>query len=261
MKKLLGISSFFLLSNILHAENPTADQKIKGWKLVWNDEFNRKKIDSDKWAPCERGKADWQNTMTTDPKVFGIGNGYLELKGVVNKDQKKDSAPFLTGGVRSQGKYSFKYGKVLIRARFDSAKGAWPALWMLGDKGSWPGNGEIDLMEHLNFDDKVYQTIHSKFTQAGNHKPDRGLTVPIKRDKFNTYGVEWDESQMTLTVNGKNTLTYPRLPEKGKDQWPFDQSFYFVLSMQIGGDWVGPGDPKDYPASMKVDWVRVYEKE
>lgn len=84
------------------------------------------------------------------------------LIGIVNDDRAKDPVPYLTGGVHSKGKFDFHFGKVQIRARFKSAQGAWPALWMLGSKGRWPGNGEIDLMEHLNFDEHVYQTVHSK---------------------------------------------------------------------------------------------------
>lgn len=235
-------------------------ETLAGWKLVWQDEFNENYINPEVWSPTERRTSDWNNTMTTDPKVFGIGDGSLHLKGFVNDDQATDPVPFLTGGVTSRGKYSFQYGKVVIRAKFDSARGAWPALWMLGDKGGWPANGEIDLMEHLNFDDFVYQTVHSSYTLDGGNTPQKSTQPKIKRDAFNTYGAEWDADKIVFTVNGKHTHTYPRAPEKGDAQWPFKQPFYFVLSMQIGGGWVGQGDPKDYPAEMEIDWVRVYER-
>ncbi|MFG0261253.1 MAG: glycoside hydrolase family 16 protein [Novipirellula sp. JB048] len=199
--------------------------------------------------------------MTSDEKVFGIGDGRLHLKAFANDDVQADPAPFLTGGVTSQGKYSFTYGKIVIRARFQSARGAWPALWLLGEQGGWPSNGEIDLMEHLNFDESVYQSVHSTYTQQGGKSPTRFTQTPIQRDEFNTYGVEWDESKLTFTVNGSETLEYPRVPEKGEAQWPFKHPFYIIMSMQVGGDWVGPADPQDYPAGMEIDWVRVYEKE
>ena len=256
----VGIAGGVIFSNPINAA-PRAE--IDGWKLVWRDEFNGRKIDSTKWSPCQRGHADWKNTMTSDPKVFGIGHGRLKLKGVVNRDRSKDKAPFLTGGVSSKGKYSFKYGKIVIRAKFDSAKGAWPALWLLGDKGRWPANGEIDLMEHLNYDKAVYQTVHSAHTKSpGGKNPATSKTTTIKRDDFNTYGLEWDEDKLVFTVNGAKTLTYPRMPAKGKKQWPFNQPFYIIMSMQIGGNWPGAGDPKDknYPIEMEIDWVRVYEK-
>jgi beta-glucanase (GH16 family) len=238
-------------------------REIDGWKLLWHDEFDGPALDATKWTPCERGPSDWNDTMSRDPRCFAFRNGCLHLRGLVNDDRARDPSEFLTGGVTSKGKFSFRHGKVVIRARFRSARGAWPALWMLGDKGRWPHNGEIDLMEHLNFDDIVYQTVHSHWANEVNKggQPRKGSTAPIRRDEFNTYGVEWDAERLAFTVNGKRTFTYPRVPEKGPEQWPFDQPFYLILSMQIGGKWVGKTDPKDYPAGMEIDWVRVYRRD
>jgi beta-glucanase (GH16 family) len=235
---------------------------LPGWRLVWNDEFTGRSIDSAKWKACERGRSDWNDTMSPDPKCFALKNGVLELRGFANPDRKKDPVEYLTGGLTSQGKFDFTYGKVVIRARFKSATGAWPALWMLGAKGRWPHNGEIDLMEHLNHDDKVYQTVHSHWANEVDVKKTvpKGATAKIRRDEFNEYGVEWDADKLVFTVNGAPTFTYPRVPEKGPEQWPFNEPFYFILSMQIGGKWVGKVDPGDYPAWMAVDWVRVYQR-
>ena len=133
------------------------------WELVWEDDFTGEKLDETKWTRCQRGPSDWNNTMSDDSRLLKVETGALHLSGIVN-DKKDDTAPYLTAGVTSKGKYAFTYGKVQIRARFKSAQGAWPALWMLGAEGGWPANGEIDLMEHLNFDEIVYQTVHSEYT-------------------------------------------------------------------------------------------------
>lgn len=235
------------------------------WALVWEDDFTGETLDAAKWTRCERGAPDWQNTMSDDPRVLKVEEGALHLLGIVNDNTGQDPTLYLTGGVTSEGKFAFQHGKVQIRARFKSAQGAWPALWMLGAEAGWPACGEVDLMEHLNFDHKVYQTVHSEYTVQidKTNTPRKGSTAKIDRDDWNTYGCEWDTDKIVFTVNGEATHTYPRVPEKGDKQWPFNQPFYFILSMQIGGDWVngsGPTNPDHYPAGMEIDYVRVYQK-
>jgi beta-glucanase (GH16 family) len=238
---------------------------LSRWELVWRDEFGGERLDETRWTRCKRGTPDWKNTMSDDRRLLKIGDGVLHLRGIVNDKKGEDPAPYLTAGVTSKGKYAFRYGKVQIRARFKCAQGAWPALWMLGAEKGWPAGGEIDLMEHLNFDQKVYQTVHSEYTVKidKTNTPKKSGTAKIKRDDWNTYGCEWEAERIVFTVNGERTLTYPRVPELGEKQWPFDQRFYFILSMQIGGKWVngsGPTNPAHYPAGMEVDWVRVYRR-
>ena len=244
------------------SKEKSSTQKLAGWKLVWQDEFESSNLDKTKWSLCKRGKVDWKNTMSTDPSLLRIENGILHLRGIVNTDQKKDPAPYLTAGINSKGKFEYQYGKVQIRAKFKSAQGAWPALWMLGAKRHWPANGEIDLMEHLNFDQKIYQTVHSEYTLKidKTNTPKHGSTSKIKRNEWNTYGLEWDADKLVLSVNGKPTLTYPRVAAKGPKQYPYNQPFYLLLTMQIGGDWVGKANPAHYPADLQIDWVRVYKK-
>ena len=202
--------------------------------------------------------------MSADSHLLVINDGVMQLRGIENDNKEKDAAPFLTAGVTSRKKYFFQYGKVQIRARCKSAQGAWPALWMMPETRPKAGYGEIDIMEHLNFDGKVYQTIHSDYTKKDKNKPpQRYCYAEIDRDSWNTYGIEWDADKIIFTVNGKQTLTYPHMPELGESQWPFDTPYYFILSMQIGGGWVngsGSTNPEHYPAGMEIDWIRVYNK-
>ncbi len=240
-------------------------QETPEWELVWSDEFAGEELDNAIWTRCQRGKSDWDNTVSDDPRLLTIEDGVLHLRGIVNDKTDNDPAPYLTAAVNSRGKFTFRHGKVQIRARIKSAQGAWPALWMMGAEQGRHGYGEIDLMEHLNFDDIVYQTVHSDYTIHidKENSPKKGGTAGINRDDWNTYGCEWDANKIVFTVNGQPTHTYPRVPDKGEKQWPFDQPFYFILSMQIGGKWVnnaGPTNPAHYPAGMEIDWVRVYKQ-
>ncbi|MGB0991799.1 MAG: glycoside hydrolase family 16 protein [Akkermansiaceae bacterium] len=246
-----------------------------GWKLVWQDEFNGTELNTENWALCKRSGADWSNTMSADPSLLTVKDGILHLRGVQNKNRKVDPSPYLTAGVTSKGKFSFLHGKIIIRARFKSAQGAWPALWLLGEKGKHPDNGEIDLMEHLNFDPFVYHTVHSPLTKDYRNAADKSVfkNVPqqsaktkINKDGWNVYGCEWTEDKITFLVNGKPVHSYPRVPSLGEKQWPFNQPFYVIMSMQIGGGWVnakhrGPTKASDFPAGMEIDWVRHYQKD
>jgi len=236
----------------------------KGWKLVWHDEFSDAKLNDTFWSRCKRGKSDWNNTMSPREDLLDIKDGILSLKAIQNPDRSKDKSPYLTAGLLSKGKYSFTYGKVQVRAKLQGAKGAWPAIWMLGEQGKYPVNGEIDLMERLNFEDQAYQTLHSVYTKRDKTgTPKKSKRSAIDPEGWNTYGCEWDADKIVLTINNKPTHTYPRVPKLGKDQWPFDKPFYFLLTMQVGGGWVngkGPTNAEHYPADMKIDWIRVYQK-
>ncbi|EAR02036.1 glycoside hydrolase family 16 protein [Maribacter sp. HTCC2170] len=236
----------------------------KDWKVVWQDDFDKAKIDTTKWTRIPPNNADWGNYMTSDPRCYSLTDGKLSLIGINNPDTISDPRPFLTGGIYTKGKFAFQYGKIEIRAKFESAKGAWPAIWMLSEQskyGAYPRNGEIDIMEHLNYEDKVYQTTHSYYTLELKQKknPPYYTTVKCDTEKFNTYGLEWYPDKLVYTLNGKESYTYPKIEGIDPSQWPFDQPFYLLIDQQLGGSWVGDVNPKDLPVQMIIDWVKVYQ--
>lgn len=267
MKKrfLLVILIIYPLLSCSVFQNP-GTKKSGNWKLIWEDSFsNEGKLDTSHWSIVERNTADWDNYMSQHPDVLKIKNDKLYLRGIVNPNKTKDTVPYLTGGIETKGKFAFKYGKIQIRAKLENAQGAWPAIWMLANNpkyGEYPRNGEIDLMEHLNYEDKVYQTVHSYYTLELKQKdnPPYFSTTKVKTGKFNTYGMEWFPDKLVFTVNGEESFTYPRIKGVDPSQWPFDQDFYLLIDMQLGGSWVGTVDPKDLPVQMIIDWVRVFKK-
>ncbi|WP_461533713.1 glycoside hydrolase family 16 protein [Sinomicrobium sp.] len=227
------------------------------FQLIWQDDFNGTALDSTKWSRITEGSPDWKNYMTTDDQVYDISNGYLHLKGIVNPDTQTDPRPYLTGGVWTRGKFNFTYGKVEVRAKMDSAQGCWPAIWLLGstnEYGGWPDYGEIDVMEHLNFDNFIYSTIHSNTKSSPSSQ-----TASVSPNEFNIYGVEWYPDRIVFTINGATTFTYYK--EVGADwrQWPFDRDFHLILSQQLGGSWVGNVNPNQLPVDYVIDYVKYYE--
>ena len=251
-----------LVNSYLYAKKEKLNNS--SWKLVWEDNFETSTLDDTKWTRIPPNNADWGKHMTSDDKCYDLSDGKLFLKGIVNTDTIKDSRPYLTGGIYSKGKFSFKYGKVEIRAKLESAQGAWPAMWMLPENnkyGGWPKSGEIDIMEHLNYDATIYQTTHSHYTVALKqiNTPPHGGTAKINPDKFNTYSVEWYPNKLVFSVNGEKTFTYPKIKDVDSSQWPYDEPFYLLIDQQIEGSWVGKADPKTLPVQMIIDWVKVYQ--
>lgn len=239
-------------------------QENKKWKLVWHDEFNGTVIDSSKWSKIPRGTSDWNKHMSDDTACYAQSDGKLYLKGINNPDTLNDARPYLTGGLYTKGKFAYQYGKIEICAKLESAQGAWPAMWMLAEKnkyGKYPKNGEIDIMEHLNFDNIIYQTTHSYYTLDLKQKdtPKHSGTAKLDSKEFNRFGLEWYPDKLIFTLNGVETFRYPRINGVDASQWPYDQPFYIMIDQQLGGDWVGKVNPDHLPVQMIIDWVKVYQ--
>lgn len=239
-------------------------REAKKWKLVWEDDFDGNEIDSTKWSRIPKGESDWNKHMSTVDDVFRLENGSLYLRGINNPDTTKDPRPFITGGIWIKNKFAFQYGRIEIRAKLGSAQGAWPAMWMLAelDKyGKYPLNGEIDIMEHLNYDTIIYQTTHSHYTLNLGQKdnPPHGGTAPVNANEYNVYGLSWYPDKIVFQLNGKDTFTYPRVDGVDKSQWPYDQPFFILIDQQLGGNWVGQVDQSQLPVEMEIDWVKVYQ--
>ncbi|MEG1749661.1 MAG: glycoside hydrolase family 16 protein, partial [Tannerellaceae bacterium] len=129
--------------------------------------------------------------------------------------------------------------------------------------GAWPKGGELDIMECLNYDSIAYQTVHSYYTYTLGIKtnPISGGIGSIRVNDYNVYAVELEPDKVSFFINDVLTLSYPRIETDKEGQFPFDQPFYLLIDMQLGGSWVGSVDPATLPVEMKVDWVRYYQPE
>lgn len=226
------------------------------WELKWEENFD--KIDTSIWSKCKRGRSDWSNFMSNQDTCYDVIEGQLVLRGFRNDFDKSDTASYLTGGLWTRNSaISFSKGRIEIKAKFTSNQGAWPALWVRGVNNVKHNYAEIDFMEHLNHEDVVYQTVHSTYTIWGGKA--NNLFIPsIDRRRYNVYGAEIFSDSINLLVNGKVTGIY-RKRDVGDKNWFLDTDYQIILSMQLGGAWVGEIDPKQLPAEMHVDWIRYYK--
>lgn len=241
----------------------TLSRNITKSKPAWEERFDQPDaFDTTRWTKIPRGRSDWNRHMSDWDSCYALRNGKLILRGVLNTSMRSDTSRYLTGGVYTKDKVSFGLGRLEIRAKLGNATGAWPAFWMLGQGKRYPGGGEIDIMEHLNHDSIVYQTVHSYYTITLNIKdhPDHSDTAPINVNDFNTYAVEKYKDSVVFYVNNIKTFAYPRINTDKEGQFPFSGGdHYLLLDMQLGGSWVGKVRPEELPVEMEIDWVRFYE--
>lgn len=242
----------------------TSCQKAPGWELVWEDDFNQEVFDTVVWSKIPRWHPEWARHMSDNEACYELRDGNLVLKGIMTPNPNSDSVKYITGGLYTKYKKAFHGGRLEIKAKLQCARGAWPAIWLKPfeeEKYQWPTGGEIDIMEHLNYDSIVYQTVHSVYTQHLNirHNPPQGSTAAIDTNDYNVYAVEMYPDSLVFFVNDKRTFAYPRIQTDKEGQFPFDKPYYLLIDMQLGGNWVGKVDTLDLPVEMHVDWVRYYQ--
>jgi len=237
-------------------------QRDADYRLVWQDDFDGRELDTSAWIKIKRVPYGWGCHMSDNASLYRVRNGYLRLYARQNKGlEPADTAQYITGGISSKGHRHIRQGKVEVRARIKGAQGTWPAIWLLVNQPvatEDPRYSEIDIIEYINRDDFVYQTVHSSYTLHKNTKTKHSVTSPIRKGKWNTYAAEIRRDEVILSVNGVETFRYPR-QEGLEGQFPYGIESYLMLDMQVGGSWVKWVNPKTFPAYMDIDWVRLYE--
>jgi len=261
-----GTARATITVNQAAAEKPattdTIQAPLEGYTLVWNDEFNEGSTPGADWTYEVQG-AGWVNnelqayTKTND--VATVSNGTLKIT------CKKVNDKIYSARLYAKKTTGWKYGYIEASIKLPTGKGTWPAFWMMPvNFSSWPADGEIDIMEEVGYNPNVVvSTIHcNKYNNTGTSVESASKSVSTAQTQFHKYAVEWTASYMTFYVDGTSILTY-RNDGTGKDAWPFDANFYVILNLAWGGDWGGAQgvDESCLPATMEVDYVRVFQKE
>lgn len=257
--------------------NQTAEEDIpelKGYSLLWHDEFNGSTLDESNWTRELRDPG-WTNNelqeyTDSDDNIY-VKDGVLVLQALKTTDENGNDY-YTSGKVNSQNKRDFTYGKVVCKAKAPEGKGLWPAIWMMPQDesfyGQWPKCGEIDIMEVLGDQTEIsYQTIHygePHGEQQGTiRKPDNTFS-----DGYHMYSVEWEPGEMRFYTDNELVLTcndwYSRVEGEEEKEYPapFNQPFFVQMNLAVGGNW--PGDPDENTdfdnAKFEIDYVRVYQK-
>ena len=242
------------------------------YSLVWSDEFNGSKVDESVWNYNTGGNG-WGNNelqyYTNRPENIRLANGCLEIEA---RKEKYENREYTSARIYSKGKKSFLYGKMETRIKFPGGKGTWPAFWMMGESGSWPKCGEIDIIEHIGSQDtRASFALHTQEKNGMNGKNWHNthfFDYPLSND-FHVYGVEWCQEEengkdcIRFTVDGVEYATVWENKIGDHDSWPFYKPHYFILNLAIGGNMGGKVDDAIFNQQriMYVDWVRVYQRQ
>ena len=256
--------------------------------LVWSDEFEGSEIDRTKWNfDIGRGESDctdrqnphnwaWGNNeaqwYTDSEKNVWVSDGTLKIKAIREKTgegsaQADWSSARLVTRNTDNTKGENKYGYIEMRAKIPTEKGLWPAFWMLRhdiyDEGGtgWPKGGEIDIMEtstNLWGTNTVYGTLHCQAGFGGN-PIFTNMTKLNDITDWHTYGLLWKENDgLYWYYDGQLMDSY--IPANYEnDAWPYDENFFLILNLAVGGNLGGVIPPDLEEATMEIDYIRWYQ--
>lgn len=242
--------------------------------LAWADEFNS--IDFNNWT-FEVGGGGWgnnelqyytngQNASIQYDSAAGSNVLVIEARqeNPANYNCWYGACTYTSTRLISRDKRSFKYGRIEARIKLPQTQGIWPAFWALGNAFAtqgWPQGGEIDIMEHVGFEPTL--------THGALHGPGYSGNTPISGTydvgervdaNYHIYAIEWDTNQIRWYVDDNHFYTATRAQVEQYGQWVYDQPFWLLLNVAVGGNWPGyPDGSSRFPQRMYVDYVRVYQ--
>ena len=231
-------------------------------KLVWEENFDGNSLNEEIWnfelgdgCPnlCGWGNNESQIYTKTNHKVE---NGYLFITA-----RKKDSI-YTSTRITTKNKKEFKYGRMEVRAKLPLGKGLWPAFWMLGANISevgWPLCGEIDILEYVGREPHtIFTSLHTQDSHGNTINSKKEIIEGIEKG-FHLYAIDWSKEKIDFYID--DSLFYTFSPnEKNTEIWPFNQPFFFIINLAIGGNFGGLEiDDSIFPQEFVIDYIKVYQ--
>ncbi|PRO66095.1 glycoside hydrolase family 16 protein [Alkalicoccus urumqiensis] len=274
----LGFGAMFLVSQGVAGGVSAEESSEPNWQLTFEDNFDGTELDTDKWRiDIGNGFFDgdeyvegWGNNEKQSYQEDNVrvedGRLILEAREEQTSDEHGDY-DYTSGKILTDEKFSQAYGRFEASMKLPEGQGFWPAFWMMPQDdvyGGWAASGEIDIMENRgSHTDEVGAAIHYGDLWPNNTYSEQSYDFPEGQSTtdFNEYAVEWEPGEIRWYVNDELYSTKTEWSTKyGEYPAPFDQEFYMILNLAIGG-WYG-GDPDEttgFPAQVEVEYVRAYE--
>lgn len=244
----------------------TTPASYPGYNLVWSNEFSSA-ISASEWnMEIGNGSGGWGNNeleyYTSSPKNSFVSNGNLVIEA---RKETVSGFNYTSARMTTQGKKTFKFGRVDIRAKLPKGKGIWPALWMLGANiatVSWPACGEIDIMELVGHEpNRVHGTAHWKPVSGTSINKGTGYTLPSGdfSQKFHVFSIIWVQDSIKWLVDDQEFFTLTKA-DVGAANYPFNDPHFFIFNVAVGGNWPGAPDAgTTFPQRMFIDYIRVFQ--
>ena len=251
----------------------------QSWNLIWNDEFSFNHLDSTKWihdigTGSQYGLYGWGNSELQyyQPSNTEVYNGTAKIIAKVEPNGIVDSwgntMYYSSSKITTKGIFDFKYGKVEAKIKTIDGQGFWPAFWMLPSGGSWPCNGEIDIMEQWGSDGPTNTTTGaahvgicpgSSFYQSFSNVISSGSYA----DNFHVYSVQWQPDYIAWYVDNVQFFQVTPSSYPSNYTWPFNSNdWYLMINLAISNStWApAPNSNTIFPSQIEIDYVRVYEQ-
>lgn len=266
---LMFISFFFVISSCSNDETQTV---VTFEELVMQDEFDVDGApDSSLWS-FDIGNGEgtdagpgWGNNelqyYTNRTVNATVQNGILIISAL---KESYEGASYTSAKITTKGKFDQAYGRFETRMRLPYGQGMWPAFWLLGsniDDIKWPNCGEIDIMEYRGQEPTItVGSVHGPGYSGGQAITKAYDLVTDRFDTgFHVFGIEWGPEYINFYVD--DVLYNQITPADVTGEWVFDQPFYIIINLAVGGDFVGaPNNETSFPQTLLVDYVRVYKK-
>ncbi|MGA0556466.1 glycoside hydrolase family 16 protein [Larkinella sp. VNQ87] len=240
-------------------------------KLVWADEFEKPGLpNSAKWK-YDVGADGWGNNELQYYSALRPENARIENDKLIieaRREEYQGALYYTSARLSTQGKASWTNGRIEVSAKLPRGRGTWACIWMLGNDytsySSWPKCGEIDIMEHVGFDEgKVHGSLHTlNYNHLKSNQKTKYFHVSDATTNFHVYAIEWTSDQIDFYVDDSKYYTAKKTDlGVSEAQWPFDKPFFIILNIAVGGNWGGQKGIDDtiWPQRMEVDYVRVFQ--
>jgi len=278
-KTIIGLLLLFLFGIVLSCDNNDDSNEsedvpmfYESWTLQWNEEFNGEQINTSNWKyelgdgtdyglPIGWGNNEKQIYTSNNENSSIVNDGGVSALAITALED--NSGGYTSAKLTTQNLFSMRFGRVEVRAKMPKGQGFLPAIWMLGDNKdqiSWPGCGEIDIVEVLGNDpSRYYSSLHfaNDENKQGEKQGSNLSSGGDFSDSYHIFTLDWTPETITFSLDGQIHNQF--LIED--DMKEFLRSSYLILNVAVGGNW--PGEPDEttvFPQTMYTDYIRVYSK-